>query len=78
MMPRMRYISRTGMSDIWSGTTSRAMTTRKSVRRSGKRIQANAYAAKAATVMGMTVDGMVTMRLLMKALAMFSVPSTAS
>ena len=36
--------------------------------RNGKRIQANAYAANAAIVMGMTVAGMVTMRLLMNAL----------
>ena len=41
-MPSAWYISRTGMSDIWSGTTSSATTIRKSVRRKGKRIQAKA------------------------------------
>ena len=64
------------MSDIWSGTTSSPTTMMKRMPRSGNRIHAKAYAAKAAMVMGMTVDGMVTMRLLMKAAPMPSLART--
>ena len=58
------------MRAIWSGTTSRPTTIAKVRPRNGKRIQAKAYAANAAIVIGISVDGTVTMRLLMKALPM--------
>ena len=57
------------MSVVWSGTTSRPTTTTNSRFRPGKFIQLNAYAANAATKIGMIVAGIVMNRLLMNALA---------
>jgi hypothetical protein len=76
--PASLYSRRMGISDICSGTTSSATTIANRVPRSGKRIQAKAYAAKAAIVIGMTVEGMVTIRLFRKALIMPSAPSTVA
>jgi len=55
---------------ICRGTIIRPTTTPKRNRRAGKSIQAKAYAASAATLMGITVEGMVINRLFRKARAM--------
>ena len=59
---------RIGISAIWSGTTSSPTTTTNSTYRPGNSIHENAYAANAAIVIGITVDGIVTARLFMNAL----------
>ena len=53
------------MNVVCSGTTSRPTTITNSVLRNGKFIHANAYAANAATKIGMIVAGIVMNRLLM-------------
>ncbi len=55
------------MSVVWSGTTSSPTTTTNSRFRPGKFIQLKAYAAKAATRIGMIVAGIVMKRLLTNA-----------
>jgi len=65
-----------GMNVVWSGTTSKPTTTTKRRFRPGKLIQAKAYAANAATRIGMTVAGIVMNRLLMKAGQIPAWPST--
>ncbi len=57
------YICRIGISAICSGTTSSPTTITNRTYRPLKSIQANAYAANAAIVIGMTVEGIVTARL---------------
>ena len=54
----------TGISVTWSGTTSSPTTTTNSTFRPRKSIQANAYAANAATITTSTVAGIVMMKLL--------------
>ena len=71
-------ICNTGTNVIWIGTTSKATTPRKIQSRPGNGIQANAYAANAAIVIGITVDGIVTMRLFRNELAMPSLARTFS
>src|SRR5579864_3692784 len=54
----------TGTKVSWRGTASNPTKARKIQFRPGKFIQANAYAAKAAIVTGITVDGIAIMKLL--------------
>ena len=63
------------MSAIWSGTTMSPTTSTNSRYRPRNSIHEKAYAANAASVMGMTVDGTATARLLRKALPNPSVDS---
>ncbi len=53
---------------IWSGTTSSATTVMNMTSRPRKCIHEKAYAANAAIVIGITVEGIVTARLLRNAL----------
>ena len=62
------YSRRIGIRAICSGTTSRPTTTTNITYRPLNSIHENAYAAKAAIVIGMTVDGIVTAKLFMNAL----------
>ncbi len=66
------------MSAIWSGTISRPTMITNRTFLPGNTIQAIAYAANAAIVIGMTVEGMVINRLLKNAFAMSSANSTRS
>ena len=65
-----------GISAIWRGTTSSATTIVNRMPRPRKGIQAKAYAANAAIVIGMTVAGIVTMRLFRNASPMPFDPMT--
>jgi hypothetical protein len=65
------------MSVVCSGTTSRPTIATKRMFRPGKFIQLNAYAANAATRIGITVAGMVMKRLLTNASPIPLVPRTA-
>ena len=58
------------MKVVWSGTTRSPTTRTKRPFRNGKFIQLNAYAANAATKIGMIVAGIVMNRLLMNPPAM--------
>ena len=60
-------IRRIGMTAICSGTTSSATTATNSTKRPRNSIQENAYAANAAIVIGITVDGIATAKLFMNA-----------
>ena len=64
------------MNVVCSGTTRRPTTATNRRFRPGKLIQLNAYAAKAATRIGMITDGMVMNRLLTNASPMPCSPST--
>ena len=75
MLAPPTYRRRIGISDICKGTTRRPTTTTNRMYRPRNSIQQNAYAAKAAMVIGMTVEGIVTARLFRKA---FPNPSASS
>jgi hypothetical protein len=66
----------TNPAHITNGTTNSPTTIANRNALPGNFTQANAYAAKAARVIGMTVAGMVTIRLLMKASNIPPRPST--